>query len=81
MESNLISVIVPAYNIAEFLPRCLDSILNQTYSNLEVIVISDGSTDGTPQSGSVPHRSGATTYVHEPAVQSVPAFSRNGSSR
>jgi len=47
MESNLISVIVPAYNIAEFLPRCLDSILNQTYSNLEVIVISDGSTDGT----------------------------------
>ena len=47
MESNLISVIVPAYNIAEFLPRCLESILNQTYSNLEVIVISDGSTDGT----------------------------------
>lgn len=47
MESNLISVIVPAYNIAEFLPRCLDSILNQTYSNLEVIVISDGSTDET----------------------------------
>lgn len=47
MESNLISVIVPAYNIAEYLPRCLDSILNQTYSNLEVIVISDGSIDGT----------------------------------
>lgn len=47
MNTNLISVIVPAYNIVDYLPRCLDSILNQTYSDLEVIVISDGSTDGT----------------------------------
>lgn len=42
-----ISVIVPAYNIEEHLPRCLDSIINQTHKNLEIIVISDGSTDGT----------------------------------
>lgn len=43
----LISIIVPAYNIADYLPRCLDSIINQTYKNLEIIVISDGSIDNT----------------------------------
>lgn len=42
-----ITVIVPCYNIAPWLSRCLDSILAQTYSDLEVIVVDDGSTDGT----------------------------------
>lgn len=45
--SSKISVIIPAYNIAEYLPRCLDSVINQTYKNIEIIVISDGSLDGT----------------------------------
>ncbi len=47
MENAKISIVVPAYNIESYLPRCLDSILAQTYENLEVIVVNDGSTDGT----------------------------------
>lgn len=44
---NKISIVVPAYNIEAFLARTLDSILAQTYPNLEIIVVNDGSTDGT----------------------------------
>ena len=47
MDSERISVIVPAYNLAQWLPRCLDSILDQTHSDLEVIVVDDGSRDET----------------------------------
>ena len=42
-----ISVIVPVYNVETYLRQCLDSILRQTYQNLEILVINDGSTDGS----------------------------------
>ena len=42
-----ISIIIPAYNIQEFLGPTLDSVLSQTYENLEIIIVNDGSTDGT----------------------------------
>ena len=44
---KLISVIVPVYNVEEYLPKCLDSIINQTYKNLEIILVDDGSTDNS----------------------------------
>ena len=43
----LISVIVPVYNAAAFLDQCLESIVGQTYRNLEILVVNDGSTDGS----------------------------------
>ena len=43
----MISVIVPVYNVEAYLRKCLDSIVNQTYKDLEILVIDDGSTDGS----------------------------------
>ena len=42
-----ISVIIPVYNIENFISRCLDSVINQTYKKWEAIVIDDGSTDAS----------------------------------
>jgi len=50
MEQNiLISVIVPVYNVEEYLPRCVDSIMAQTYRNLEIILVDDGTKDNSDQ--------------------------------
>lgn len=43
----LVSVIIPIHNTEKYLPQCLDSIITQTYKNLQIILINDGSTDGS----------------------------------
>lgn len=48
-EYDLISVIIPIYNIEKYVERCIKSIINQTYSNLEIILVDDGSSDSSPE--------------------------------
>ncbi|HBD9183965.1 TPA: glycosyltransferase family 2 protein, partial [Campylobacter jejuni] len=40
-----IGVVIPIYNVEKYLRECLDSVINQTYTNLEIILVNDGSTD------------------------------------
>ena len=44
-----ISFIVPIYNVEKYLRQCLDSLINQTYQNIEIIAVNDGATDASPK--------------------------------
>ena len=44
-QESLISVIIPVYNVKQYMDHCMDTVLNQTYGNLEIFLIDDGSTD------------------------------------
>lgn len=65
-QQPLLSVIVPVYNAGQYLSQCLDSIIGQTYKNLEIILVNDGSTDG---SGAIcdeyAHRDGRIRVIHK----------------
>ncbi len=47
MDTTLISVVIPVYNIEDYLERCVNSVCDQTYQNLEILLVDDGSTDGS----------------------------------
>ena len=49
MDNLLVSIIVPIYKVEEYLDECVESIINQTYSNIEIILVDDGSPDRCPQ--------------------------------
>lgn len=46
-STPLVSIIVPVYNVSEFLPQCMDSLIRQSYHNIEIIAVNDGSTDNS----------------------------------
>lgn len=48
MENTKVSIVVPVYKVEKYLERCVDSIINQTYRNLEIILVDDGSPDSCP---------------------------------
>ena len=72
MEDILISVIVPVYNTEKYIRKCLDSLVNQSFKSIEIIIVDDGSTD---DSGHIvdTYKSDKVTVIHKPNGGSISA--------
>lgn len=67
MSERVVSIIVPVYNVEAYLPECIDSLLGQTYPHLEVLLIDDGSTDGSGKiCDDYAQRDSRVRVVHKP---------------
>lgn len=60
MQDSIFSIIIPIFNVEKYLKECLDSVINQTYSKLDIILIDDGSIDSSLEI--------AKTYLNDPRV-------------
>lgn len=74
-----VSVIVPVYNTAPYLSRCVDALLGQTYENLEILLVDDGSTDGSAgMIDAYAQREPRVRALHQPCNQGVSAARNRG---
>ena len=63
---DLISIIIPVYNVCDYLERCLESVIKQSYSNLEIILVNDGSTDNSGKICNIySERDNRITVIHK----------------
>lgn len=63
--NDKVSVIIPVYNVKEYLVRCLESVINQTYKNIEVICVDDGSKDGSSEILDMYAANNSITVIHK----------------
>ena len=75
MKTPLISVVLPIYNIESYLDRCMKAVLNQTYSNLEILMVDDGSPDNSPAITASPARAANTSPASIPTTTWIPTMS------
>ena len=73
----MISVIIPVYNVEKYLHVCLNSVLNQTYTDFEIICIDDGSTDSTAEILEYFTDKDSRIKVLKNDINKGPGFSRN----